>query len=117
MNHLLISTLNNQIQVTDLYREEEVAKFQGHLNSNFLLDSHFLEINEDIYLLSGSEDHAFYVWEVNEYSNILNNNNCNFFKKELPVKNVNCLTSNCDGLICSSGFPDNNSIFLMKFEK
>jgi WD40 repeat protein len=117
MKHLLISTLNNQIQVTDLYREEEVTKFQGHLNSNFLLDTKFMEIEDEIYLLSGSEDFAFYVWEVSDNSNILNNSNSNYFKKEVPVKNLNCLTSNSEGLICVSGFPESNNIFLMKLEK
>ncbi len=107
MNHLLISTLNNQIQVVNLYEDEEVIKYSGHQHSTYLLDTEIMQFEQDRFLISGSEDYAFYIWDVATA-------NCQ--RKDMEVKNLNCLATNNNGVICASGFPDQNNIYIMKFE-
>lgn len=40
-NHAVVSSLNSQIQVVDLKSEEEILRFTGHQNTNYLLDFDF----------------------------------------------------------------------------
>jgi WD40 repeat protein len=107
MNHLLISTLNNQIQVLDLNKDEEVIKFSGHVNSNYLVDLHVFEQDDKVYLISGSEDGCLYVWNVEggEAKKIpIEDNNCT----------MNCITMNKSGILATAGFNCNENIRFLK---
>ena len=109
MNHLLISTLNNQIQVLDLFKDEEVVKFSGHTNSNHLVDLQIMEHDGNVYLLSGSEDGCFYMWNV-EGGECL----------KIPIEEANCtmngLTMNKRGIMATSGHSNNQTIRFLRIQ-
>lgn len=139
--HALVQSLNNNIQLIDLETEEEIMKYQGHKNTNYIIDfdiifsslnksqpkdmssikynpKSVLYYNSDhIYLASGSEDGCLYIWDFNDGSVPL--------YKECKLDNSNqasCLFSisvNSDSsLICTASEIDgqiirNNSKYLL----
>jgi WD40 repeat protein len=109
MNHLLISTLNNQIQVLDLNKDEEVIKFSGHVNSNFLVDLQVYENDNNVYLISGSEDGYLYLWNV-EGQNLEPKK----FQVEESTCTINCITMNKSGILATAGFNCNENIRFFK---
>jgi len=103
MNHLLISTLNSQIQVMNVNTEEELIKFTGHVNNSYLLDNTILENEDNTYLISGSEDGSIHIWNVESGAG----NKIQIGDNSMIL---NCLTSNKKGIFAAAGFPTNNNI-------
>lgn len=84
---ILVSSINNEICLFDIFSEETISKFKGHTNNHYILDfdlitknllektgniSNDLNINEkslqmylseEIMLISGSEDGALHLWD------------------------------------------------------
>jgi len=121
MNYLLISSLNNQIQIINILDEEEVIKFIGHANSGHLVDLCFVNNNSmddengKTFLISGSEDGKFYYWDVMEsegrHINMEGYLDGNHEENQSLI--VNCISSNNNGLVACAGYPksDNNIYF------
>lgn len=113
MNYILVSSLNNQIQIMDIINEEEVQRFNGHLNSNYLVDVELFSGNNKHIIISGSEDGNICLWDMENPSephrlpsDMLNNPEGNI---------VNCLDINKAGLMATSCFPySDNSINLIQ---
>jgi WD40 repeat protein len=111
-NFLLVSSLNNQIQVIDIIKEEEIAKFTGHVHSRFLMDisTYYTNTEEKAFIFTGSEDGHIYYWNVEE-DDICYKLKTNF----LENTSINCMSHNNADLIICSGFPDiKNSINVIK---
>jgi len=124
MNYLLISSLNNQIQIINLLDEEEMIKYSGHANSGHLVDLCFISDQsmdiENTYLVSGSEDGRFYYWDVQEsegksikLEGVIDDDN------EIGKENaiVNSISTNNNGIIACSAYPKgDNSILLYNYD-
>lgn len=109
---MLISSLNNQIQVLDLINEQEVSKYTGHKNCTHLLDMKIMTLNDDILLLSGSEDNKVYIWNVEEGSEF----KCfNVDEQNSNERILNCLSlSNSSNLMATSSFINNDPSNIIK---
>ena len=106
-NYVLISSLNNQIQVLDLINEQEVTKYTGHKNCQYLLDMKILTTsNDDILIISGSEDNKVYVWNVEDGIEFTS-----FYVDEGISQDriLNCLSlSSFSNLLATSSFINND---------
>lgn len=64
--------------------------------------------NENIYLLSGSENNCFCYWNLSENQNICDKND--IIAKGNNPKTVNCITSSStNNYLACTGFPDTES--------
>jgi WD40 repeat protein len=99
-NHIILSSLNNQMQVINLIDEEEVLKYTGHTNSKYLVDIALMENNNRKYLISGSEDDNIALWDIEMA------NECVKIPAGTTGQNINCLSCNKGGILAYSGFPD-----------
>jgi WD40 repeat protein len=102
-NYLLISSLNNQLQVINLLTEDEVVKYTGNVNSKHLVDVAIFDKNERKYLLTGSEDDSIGLWDIEK------GGDCKKVITGTSGQTINSLASSRDGVIAYSGFPDNEN--------
>jgi WD40 repeat protein len=112
-NYILISTLNNQMQVIDLLSEDEVIKYTGHTNSRYLVDIVLFEESRSgkKYLISGSEDQCIAFWDVEKGGDCAKYN-IGGMRDDKHI--VNCVSVNNKNILAYSSFPDSsNSISLL----
>lgn len=111
--YLLISSLNNQIQIIDITTEEEVKRFCGHVNSQRLVDVsyHYDSYSDKVFILSGSEDGNVCIWDLDD-----DNSQCQRIQIfNSPNAVVNTFTLSKSGILCVSGYPDeDNKIYCLK---
>ncbi len=138
--HCLVSSINGQIQLINLINEEEIIRFQGHSNKNYLLDYDILykasekdylsEYNltdysfskrsnskynfDEIYLISGSEDGLLYIWDFENSANTMTAET----NKDTDITCIFSLSVNADcsliayGGECNKNIMRNNTMYL-----
>ena len=63
-NCILASTLDSVIRLFDKGTGELLSSYKAHTNNNYKIDSCLT--NSDAYIVSGSEDHVIYFWNLVE---------------------------------------------------
>lgn len=63
-NCLLVSTLDSKVRLFDRATGELLNEYVGHKNEAYRMDS--LLINNDAYVVSGSEDGDIWIWDLVE---------------------------------------------------
>lgn len=112
--HVIVSSLNNRIQILDYNNEAEFCRYEGHTNEKMLVDYEIFNRHYSPYLISGSEDGCVYIWDmIDEKLDKkveFNNSNCSMeVDKDNDLNNkkafINSLSVNCDeeSFICSNG--------------
>jgi len=104
--------MNNQIQILDLFKEEEIIKYTGHESSNYLIDQClFTDDNINTFLISGSEDTYLYRWNVLEGGEGTKIGKLRqFYSNDHTI--VNSLDINKNGVLATAAYPYMNIHFL-----
>jgi len=68
-NCILISCLDNTVKLLDKNNGELLSTYRGHKNLTYKIES--CMSNDDAYVLSGSEDHFIYIWDLVEGTNLM----------------------------------------------
>lgn len=63
---VLVSSMNNSIQLIDLNSSEYLIRYTGHSHSKYLMDVRNVFIGDECYLVSGSEDGRICYWNVED---------------------------------------------------
>jgi len=63
-NCVLLGCLDDKLRLLDKSGGELLNEYSSHHNTNYKIDSCFT--NDDAFLMSGSEDHLIYVWDLVE---------------------------------------------------
>lgn len=113
MNYLLISSLNNQIVIMDLIKEEEILKYSGNNSKSNLIDTClFIDCynSDKMILASGSEDGNICFW------NALEGGECSKIAVFSSEKVVNCISANKNNKIACAAFADaDNQIIIYPY--
>ncbi len=107
--HVLVSSLNNQIQIINVLTEEEINRYTGHSNSRFIMDSCIYNNNfyDKTLLISGSEDGAIYAWDIYD-DKVAHSFKVDYLTSENT--SINNVTINENGLLAASGFPEYDNL-------
>ena len=72
-NYILLSAFNDNLEIMDIVKEEEIKKFTGCSHKNYLIDTCLYKNskNDKFYILSGDEEGNFCSWDVKD-----KNSNC-----------------------------------------
>lgn len=63
--YVVSGSLDGRLRLWDVVRARCVRTFMGHANHKFCLATACLDVDKRQLVLSGSEDHAVYMWDVN----------------------------------------------------
>jgi len=91
-NYILLSAFNDNLEIMDIVKEEEIKKFIGCTHKNYLIDTCLYKNtkNDKYYILTGDEEGNFCSWDVKEKNSICKKINICDFKEE---ENSNLITN------------------------
>jgi WD40 repeat protein len=101
------------MQIVNIIKEEEIVKkYSGHQNTKNLVDlTFFTKDEQEVYILSGSEDGSICMWNTQEEGKCIKNQ----VLENSTV--INAISVNKNGLISYNGYTDTDETNSIYFEK